>query len=544
MKQVKNGTRLFLCKMKRILLLLLACLPIVTFAWSGWDGSSSDQSWYSENQTEFQIFTAAELKGFADLVNSGTSFEGKTVYLMDDIDLNNYYWTPIGTTYNSFAGNFDGGNHRITLLNINVKKSSSDETEFGYFAIGFFGYASKGEIRNLSISGTLVTTLSHSSLLYVGFLAGFAEDIYNVKCDASIYINEEFCVVQPFGPSIGGIAGHANSISYSRCTGKIVGGSSVIWNNGEVKVGGLAGRCSTVSQCESSMNIELDKQYTNAYTGSSNCRFSVTGITSYATTISNVIFKGSITLYNANSNFDSMCGIAYHTDVVSNSISVPSSISGASNSCFNAMIVNTLSNYMENCYYRNDLGLGDPYGISSSNEELQSGTPLLNYDTSIWSFKAGRYPTLKALIQKYVLRINNDNGAVGFLVQEGESANLRIDANNGWMIDKVYANNDDVTDRLNGNILTFSEVTGDAVISVIYKSTSSDIHAYKKVSSSLRIKDGSLSFEGFSNGERVTIYNVNGMKEAETTINNQVLLPLDKGIHIVKIGKTTYKVAL
>ena len=71
------------------------------------------------------IRTAEELKAFRDEVNSGNSYEGKYVYLTDNITLNiNEEWTPIGLYPNDsstpdnennkpFKGIFDGKNHEI-----------------------------------------------------------------------------------------------------------------------------------------------------------------------------------------------------------------------------------------------------------------------------------------------------------------------------------------------------------------------------------------------------------------------------------------------
>lgn len=71
-----------------------------------------------------EISTLAELEAFRDDVNSGNTYEGKTVKLTADIDMSEKYgegkesWTPIGVSDypNSkyFLGTFDGGNHTIS----------------------------------------------------------------------------------------------------------------------------------------------------------------------------------------------------------------------------------------------------------------------------------------------------------------------------------------------------------------------------------------------------------------------------------------------
>ena len=57
------------------------------------------------------IYDAADLVAFRNAVNAGDEYAGKTVYLMDDIDLSTVCsstlgsWTPIGANRNNFCRN-------------------------------------------------------------------------------------------------------------------------------------------------------------------------------------------------------------------------------------------------------------------------------------------------------------------------------------------------------------------------------------------------------------------------------------------------------
>lgn len=66
---------------------------------------------------DLKISTAAQLKAFADAVNAGDSFQGKTVVLTNDIDLE-YTAVVIGTKANPFMGTFDGQNYTVSNLYI------------------------------------------------------------------------------------------------------------------------------------------------------------------------------------------------------------------------------------------------------------------------------------------------------------------------------------------------------------------------------------------------------------------------------------------
>ncbi len=109
--------------------------------------AQANTQWYSETESDFHISEPQELEGLAQLVNSGTDFNGKTVYLDSDIDLDSYEnWTPIGnSTEHYFTGEFNGNNHTISNLHI--------KTADGYYN-GLFGIILGGKITNLDLADT------------------------------------------------------------------------------------------------------------------------------------------------------------------------------------------------------------------------------------------------------------------------------------------------------------------------------------------------------------------------------------------------------
>lgn len=61
-----------------------------------------------------------DLKAFRDEVNAGDSYNGWSIYLLTDINLNNENWEPIGNEENPFMGRlFDGKDHTISNLKCN-----------------------------------------------------------------------------------------------------------------------------------------------------------------------------------------------------------------------------------------------------------------------------------------------------------------------------------------------------------------------------------------------------------------------------------------
>ncbi len=147
-----------------------------------------DISWYDAEQTEFNISTAKQLLGLAELVNTGvSSFEGKTVNLIANITLNNTsnwsewnketadlnVWPIIGLGASQFNGTLDGQGHVIkgifipgnaaqqglfkqTLADAIIRNLGIEESFiYGTNAVGAFVGLHRGLIENCYSSATI-----------------------------------------------------------------------------------------------------------------------------------------------------------------------------------------------------------------------------------------------------------------------------------------------------------------------------------------------------------------------------------------------------
>ena len=133
-----------------------------------WNGKA-DTSWYTGDKISYDISTAEQLAGLAELTNNmqdEDQFRGITINLTKDIVLNktnNFKkwdkkppknsWTPIGqrselTRFPAFAGNFNGNGHKIIGLYM-------DASGYGLFGgssdAGLFGCVCYGSVMNLKI---------------------------------------------------------------------------------------------------------------------------------------------------------------------------------------------------------------------------------------------------------------------------------------------------------------------------------------------------------------------------------------------------------
>lgn len=167
----------------------------------------------------------------ADLVNSGTSYDGEFIKLTSDITVNENVlnsggtlngdasgftsWTPIGTDINPFRGNFNGDNHTVSGLYFNNSGKSY---------IGLFGYLETGGIiKNIGVINSYIN----------GDCAGSVCGVNNgtiTNCHNEGYVTG--------GVNIGGVCGYSIGGKTTGCYNSgIISGS----NN----VGGVCGKSDT-----------------------------------------------------------------------------------------------------------------------------------------------------------------------------------------------------------------------------------------------------------------------------------------------------------
>ena len=85
---------------------------------------------------QYELSTELHMLWFAKNFSSGED----SAVLMDNIDMKDAEWTPIGTADKPFSGNFDGNGHTISGLNYS-----------GEYA-GLFGYMNNGTISNIKLA--------------------------------------------------------------------------------------------------------------------------------------------------------------------------------------------------------------------------------------------------------------------------------------------------------------------------------------------------------------------------------------------------------
>ena len=224
---------------------------------------SGDLPVWMTSQNKVYIYTAADLAQLAADVNGGNRMSGKTVLLMNDIDLSAYAnWTPIGTfTPNSpqanypFSGVFDGQGYSITGLKMSGNEDSKGLFGYAYCEairnvvirnpeiegkdqvgalVGYQAYSNQG-IKNCAVIGGKIQGRNH-----VGGLVGYMEESPIQNCYST-------CEVVAMNFYAGGIVGdHRVVASIRNCyaTGNISG----TYSGGIVSVAQDVERCVALGQ--------------------------------------------------------------------------------------------------------------------------------------------------------------------------------------------------------------------------------------------------------------------------------------------------------
>ena len=199
-KQLHKSNRLV-----TMLMLVMAILMPYGGAWA--QTPSKPSSGDGSVGNPYKISTAAELAWFRDHVNSGNN--SISAELTENIDLAEFChakdgtqytdelsWAPIGNSTYQYLGTFDGKGKTISNLYINATSNYT----------GFFGYADRGSIKNITFNKAKVKNDKADT----GILAGNAGSciIENIKTLANCSVEGKNYV--------GGIAGDANG-NISNC---------------------------------------------------------------------------------------------------------------------------------------------------------------------------------------------------------------------------------------------------------------------------------------------------------------------------------------
>ena len=327
----------------------------------------------TEVSEDMDIQTTEQLVAFRERVNKGATYEGRTVRLINDLNLMSVCgetkgnWEPIGNyaenNSHPFKGTFEGNNHTIDYLYINTTNDYQ----------GLFGYVEKGTIKGIVIGSNSSITGGNCT----GGIVGFIESAVVQNCGNNGQITST-------GYNAGGIIGQADNSNLETCYNKtnIIANSSAggivgyIWisqsgeydlknsyNEGNITAGSFAG--GITGDIDTADDSSIDATMTNCYNKGiieATQTGRIGGIT--ARSAGNILIEycynlGRINNSSTNGNIGGIVGInRLPEDEPSNS-----GIKAVINYCYNsADVISTKSvtgvgglvgNNKQNCYVKN-----------------------------------------------------------------------------------------------------------------------------------------------------------------------------------------------
>lgn len=154
-------------------------------SYHAWNGELDREGLINNTDNEAKtvtISTPEQLAALSEEVTNGNKYKGYTITLTNDIDLGGKPWTPIGGTGKNFQGSFDGANHTISNLFIDMKDADD---------VGLFGFTLYGDIKNFTINNAVV-----KGNMSVGVVAGTPSTAKytNIKLTGSVKV-EGYCYV-------------------------------------------------------------------------------------------------------------------------------------------------------------------------------------------------------------------------------------------------------------------------------------------------------------------------------------------------------------
>ncbi|MBO5241020.1 MAG: DUF3737 family protein [Clostridia bacterium] len=242
----------------------------------------------ASDENTLYVYSENDMKLFANSVNKGNNFSGKTVMLMSDIDLNNEVWTPIGNSANKFQGTFDGNGK--TVSNLYAVKDS------GY--IGLFGYTSDGEVKNLNVHNATV----QGSVCGVVAASPYTSDYTNIKLTGDIKVDGKYYT----GGLVGRNAyGDIKNITINANAGSYVKADSVEDGTAyRTYVGGVIGFKGEGASVTENVVSNIDVIGTVCDIGG------VTGIAHYGNIFRNCVSTGTVTNLSTDTEEREIGGIA------------------------------------------------------------------------------------------------------------------------------------------------------------------------------------------------------------------------------------------
>ena len=161
--------------------------------------------------------TISSPEGLAWLAKIGFNYRYDTIFIVNNLDMGAYRWTPIGQ--DCFTGVVEGYNHTVSNLYCCEKYTVDDyETR----SIGLFGYVEGAYFNNINI-----TNCYFSGYKYVGGLFGRSQDVSVNNCHTVNIVVKGMYSVGGLGGTLGISSEGVSNVKNCSSTGVVYGNQNV-----------------------------------------------------------------------------------------------------------------------------------------------------------------------------------------------------------------------------------------------------------------------------------------------------------------------------
>lgn len=341
-----------------------------------WDGMTINEPFFFDNI--YYICSPTELAWVAQQTNNGNSFSGKSIYIMNDLDLGGAQsipstWIPIGISSNSFTGVVNGNDNIIKNLYCN--NAGNDN-------VGLFGFTASASIANIQLRD--INVVGHSN---VGGLIGY---LYNSSVD--------YCGVTGSvtggGENVGGLIGYCHYGNNGNCD--LANCFAIVEVDANENGGGLIGTFGvyTYSNLQSNLqsSFSAGKVHSQSVSGG---LIGVVQLNSYLN-ITGCYSNATVTGTKCGGIIGDKIGDYYYLHV--NESYVSGSVKNGCGFIWNSGTVAICSN----CFFDSQsTGCGDNgiTGVSAKMTNEMTNSIGFGMTSSTWVYTDGLYPQINTLLE-------------------------------------------------------------------------------------------------------------------------------------------------
>ncbi len=176
---------------------------------------------------------------------------------------------------------------------------------------------------------------------------------------------------------------------------------------------------------------------------------------------------------------------------------------------------------------------------------VPKGTAMMFMSATVWNEFTNIVEFEDGDDAHYITIRMGDGGELQQSVELGKIYTYKVKADDGWTVNTLTFNGQDMTGQLLDGQFSTPVITGDAELNVVFKQEASNIKSMKQTETS-KVKvyayNGTIKVAGAEDDAEVEVYNTSGIRIADGEGNCSI--SLDSGIYIVKVGNDTFKVSL